>query len=98
MAQLDAEFSVAESRLGINNPDYYGTVFSLRQELFRIQDDPDLSSDDDAWMQTLEQHTVSNVLNRPEVVSASTLSRVQKTIKDLGFVPNGFDAIVLVVG
>lgn len=34
--------------------------------------------------------TVSNVLNRPEVVSASTLSRVQKTIKDLGFVPNGF--------
>jgi hypothetical protein len=36
MAQLDADFSVAESRLGINNPDYYGTVFSLRQELFRI--------------------------------------------------------------
>jgi hypothetical protein len=36
MAQLNADFSVAESRLGINNPDYYGTVFSLRQELFRI--------------------------------------------------------------
>jgi LacI family transcriptional regulator len=34
--------------------------------------------------------TVSNVLNRPEVVSASTLSRVQETIKNLGFVPNGF--------
>lgn len=33
--------------------------------------------------------TVSNVLNRPEVVSPSTLSRVQSTIKDLGFVPNG---------
>jgi len=33
--------------------------------------------------------TVSNVLNHPEVVSPSTLSRVQKTIKDLGFVPNG---------
>lgn len=34
--------------------------------------------------------TVSNVLNRPEIVSAATLSRVQATIKELGFVPNGF--------
>jgi LacI family transcriptional regulator len=34
--------------------------------------------------------TVSNVLNRPEVVAADTLARVQATIKDLGFVPNGF--------
>ena len=33
--------------------------------------------------------TVSNVLNRPELVSASTLSRVQRTIESLGFVPNG---------
>jgi len=34
--------------------------------------------------------TVSNVLNRPEVVSPKTLERVQKTISELGFVPNGF--------
>lgn len=34
--------------------------------------------------------TVSNVLNRPDIVSAITLERVQKTIKDLGFVPNAF--------
>ncbi len=33
--------------------------------------------------------TVSNVLNRPEIVSAATLSRVQSTIKELNFVPNG---------
>ena len=70
MAQLRADFSVAESRLGINNPDYYGTVFSLRQELFRIQDDPTITSDDDAWKQTLEQHIVSNVLNDADVASA----------------------------
>ena len=69
MAQLDAEFSVAEGRLGINNPDYYGTVFSLRKERFRIQDDPDITSDDDAWMQTLEQHVVSNVLNDADVAT-----------------------------
>lgn len=36
MAQLDADFAVAEGRLGINNPDHYNTLFSLRQELFRI--------------------------------------------------------------
>lgn len=34
--------------------------------------------------------TVSNVLNRPNVVSPNTLERVQKTIAELGFVPNGF--------
>ena len=36
MAQLNADFLVAEGRLGINNPDNYNTVFSLRSELFRI--------------------------------------------------------------
>ena len=34
--------------------------------------------------------TVSNVLNRSEVVAPKTLARVQATIKELGFVPNGF--------
>lgn len=34
--------------------------------------------------------TVSNFLNRPEVVAPETLARVQATIKELGFVPNGF--------
>lgn len=69
MAQLNADFSVAEGRLGINNPDYYGTVFSLRQELFRIQEDPETTSDDDAWKQTLEQHIVSNILNDADVAT-----------------------------
>ena len=32
--------------------------------------------------------TVSNVLNRPERVSAETASRVQQAIRDLGFVRN----------
>ena len=34
--------------------------------------------------------TVSNVLNRPEIVAEKTLHRVRETIKELGFVPNGF--------
>ena len=67
MAQLNADFSVAEGRLGINNPDPYGTLFSLRQELFRIQDDPDKTSDDDAWKQTMQQYIVSNLMADPDV-------------------------------
>ena len=32
--------------------------------------------------------TVSNVLNRPEVVSAATVERVQRVIAELGFIRN----------
>lgn len=69
MAQLKADFSVAEGRLGINNPDANGTLISLRQELFRILDDPESSEDDDAWMQTLEQHIVSDLLLDTDVMA-----------------------------
>ena len=34
--------------------------------------------------------TVSNVLNRPSIVSPATLQRVRKVIDELDFVPNGF--------
>lgn len=61
LAQLNADFSVAKGRLGINNPDQYGTVFSLRSELFRLTSDPANTADNDAWQQTLEQHIVANV-------------------------------------
>ena len=64
LAQLNADFSVAEGRLGINNPDPYGTLFSLRGELFRIRTDGATSSDDDAWQQTLQQHIVSDLMSR----------------------------------
>jgi hypothetical protein len=67
MAQLSSDFSVAKGRLGINNPDPYGTLFSLRQELFRIQDDPAKTSDDDAWKQTMQQYIVSNLMADPDV-------------------------------
>ena len=69
MAQMNADFSVAEGRLGINNPDQYGTVFSLRQELFRILHLPGITSDDDAWQQTLEQHIHSNLLADSDVAT-----------------------------
>jgi hypothetical protein len=69
MAQLNADFSVAEGRLGINNPDQYGTVFSLRGELFRLLNDPAITSDDDAWQQTIERHIVADVMTDADVAT-----------------------------
>ena len=69
MAQLSADFSVAEGRLGINNPDQYGTVFSMRQELYRLLNDPTKTADDDAWQQTLEQHIVTNLLADSDIAT-----------------------------
>ncbi len=66
MARLQADWAVAKPRLGINNPDTNGTVFSLRHELFRLASD---SSGDTAWRQTLEQHMVSNILADPDVAA-----------------------------
>jgi hypothetical protein len=67
MARLQADWSVAKPRLGINNPDVNGTLFSLRRELFRLLPD---SSGDTAWQQTLEQLTMSNVMADSDVAAA----------------------------
>ena len=69
MAKLNADFSVAKGRLGINNPDQYGTVFSLRTELYRLLNDDTITSDDDAWRQTLEQHIVADVMADADVAT-----------------------------
>ena len=77
MAQLQADFSVAEGRLGINNPDSNGTLFSLRHELYRILNDPASTADDDMWQQTLEQHITANVMADPDV--AAYCRNIKKT-------------------
>ena len=69
MAKLNADFSVAEGRLGLNNPDQNGTVFSMRSELFRIRTDQSQTGDDEAWQQTLEQHITTNLLTDSDVAS-----------------------------
>ena len=69
MARLAADFSVAEGRLGINNPDQYGTVFSLRKELFRIMDDPAITIDDETWRQTLQLHMVYDLMADEDIAN-----------------------------
>ncbi len=66
MARLQSDWSVAKGRLGINNPDTYGTLFSLRHEKFRILNDPAVTRDDEAWRQALEQHIVRDVSADPD--------------------------------
>lgn len=73
---LRDDWTVVEGRLGINNPDKNGTVFSLRQELFRIRADQATADDDLLWKQALQQHIMSNVMNDPDVaLYASNISR-----------------------
>ena len=69
MARLQADWAVAEGRLGINNPDQNGTLFSLRRELFRLLDDPERADDDAAWQQVLEQHIVPDLLADPDAAA-----------------------------
>ncbi len=66
MARLQADWAVAKPRLGINNPDQNGTLFSLRRELFRILPE---STGDTAWQQTLEQHVMTNIMADPDVAA-----------------------------
>ena len=65
IAQMNADFSVVKGRLGINNPDQYGTLFSLRSELYRLGI---TTADSDAWQQALEQSIQANVMSDPDVV------------------------------
>ena len=70
MARLSADYRVAEGRLGINNPDIYSTIFSLRGEHFRLLDDGSRTDDDEAWKQTLEQHFKANLLADTDVANS----------------------------
>ena len=68
MARLQADWAVAKGRLGINNPDTNGTLFSLRRELFRLLPG---SSGDTAWQQTLEQHIMTDILADADVAASA---------------------------
>jgi len=70
MARLQSDWSVAKGRLGINNPDQNGTLFSLRRELFRIPLISNSTVDDDAWRQALEGKIVRDLLADPDVAAS----------------------------
>jgi hypothetical protein len=67
MARMQADWSVAKPRLGINNPDQNGTLFSLRRERYRLVDGTDGNT---PWQQALEQHIMTDVMADADVAAA----------------------------
>ena len=66
LARMKTDWDVVKGRLGFNNPDVYGTTFSLRSELFRLPND---TSGDRQWKELLAQLTISNLLENADIAA-----------------------------
>jgi hypothetical protein len=64
MAEMNADWAVLKGRLGIKNPDAYGTTTSLRTENFRFMAD---TNGDVNWRTMLNQARKANLLDDPDV-------------------------------
>ena len=64
LAEMNADWSVVKGRLGIKNPDAYGTTVSLRTENFRIHAG---TNGDSIWRTVLSQTRKANLLDDPDV-------------------------------
>lgn len=69
LAKLEADWSVAKGRLGFNNPDPYGTTFSLRREHFRVDYDEVPDEDHSAWQAELGKSFVRDLTQDPDVMA-----------------------------
>ena len=65
LAELDADWQAVRTRLGFNNPDDYGTTFSLRYECFRASQ---TAAGDEQWQQTLDERYVTDLASDPDVL------------------------------
>ncbi len=66
LARMGTDWEVVKGRLGFNNPDVYGTTFSLRHEYFRI---PEGGSGDAQWRERLAQLIQPNLLANATVAT-----------------------------
>jgi len=66
LAKLKSDWDVVEGRLGFNNPDQYGTTFSLREEYYRI---PRSKDGDRQWKEKLTELTQANLLTDADVAA-----------------------------
>jgi len=66
LAKLKSDWDVVEGRLGFNNPDQYGTTFSLREEYFRI---PKTTDGDRLWKEKLTELAQANLLADSDVAA-----------------------------
>ncbi|KPA12654.1 hypothetical protein MHK_007147 [Candidatus Magnetomorum sp. HK-1] len=63
LSKLNTNFEIIKSQMGLNNPQNETGQFSLRYELFRIQD---TRAKDFEWQNVLRQHKVSDLWEIPE--------------------------------
>jgi hypothetical protein len=61
LARLSQNFAVLKGQLGFNNPQTETGRFSLRNELFRLRNDSDVS-----WREELKRHVVADLWQVPE--------------------------------
>lgn len=69
IARLEASFEVIRGQFGINNPQLESGYFSLRNELFRMQDEDPSTPDDPSdtnWRTELKRHYVADLWQVPE--------------------------------
>jgi len=70
LAQLEQDWNVSKGRLGINNPDEYGTLFSLRRELMELPFKEDGSDESHtAWQDALKATLVANLASDPDIAA-----------------------------
>ena len=65
LAEMSADFEALRGRLGLNNPDIYGTTASLRTGNYRILSGPD---GDAHWKNVLNKSLRANLLDDEDVV------------------------------
>lgn len=89
LAQLQADWGVVKGRLGINNPDSYGTLFSLRRELFNLPYKEDGSAEDHiAWQDRLRSCLVSDLRSDPAIAMHALPMSNPSGLAQPGFVIN----------
>ncbi len=95
LAQLEQDWGVAKGRLGINNPDEYGTLLSLRRELFEIDyaedgTEPENGSaaetDLQAWKDRLRASLVDDIRTDPDIAAHALPLSNPDGFKQPGFV------------
>ena len=64
MAELASDYAVVSNRLGLKNPDAYGTTVSLRTENFRILPG---ESNGSKWADVLQAGRKANLLEDPDI-------------------------------
>jgi hypothetical protein len=87
LAKLQADWSVAKGRLGINNPDTYGTIFSLRRELFNLPYREDGTAEDHVpWQDKLRSCLVTDLRMDPAVAAHALPTSNPSGLAQPGFI------------